>query len=354
MYTVKLMRNLALLLIVFIFSACTRQETREALLPPLSALAPLIRTGMSEVDVTKTMTGHKPFLRFTDINKDIWEFHERINDPRSNIINENKLLLRFDTQGKVSEINTSYCLIPDQEPAANKSPATRCYQKHLFPFEKKTTYDAIKRLLIVSNYQVEHSDAASEIISASGVNPIPDDPDKIMFLKVSIIFTSPKQDVTEVVMAANFSVSEKQSTWVQAGFAGVTLPVPLPFLKKEEWIETGIVTPKFYMEFYDALSRLIANEYYVYKPHLIDYELTTSNISHQNPVSTDAAVKLNRDTVKMEIDGQYIQKEILLSNSEPAPIDSEEDKFHGQPIDSTASSTPRKKSTKNVSKARLF
>ncbi|MFZ2452127.1 MAG: hypothetical protein WAW36_16560 [Methylovulum miyakonense] len=71
----------------------------------------------------------------------------------------------------------------------------------------------VKRLLIISNYQVDHSDAASEIISATGMHGIEGDKDQMMFIKLSIIFSA-QATSTEVVMSATFSMSEKQSTWV--------------------------------------------------------------------------------------------------------------------------------------------
>lgn len=255
------------LILAAVLSACSSVPPRqESQLIPLSSVAPRIKEGMSIAEVSQALSGHRPALQFTDKDASIWEVQERINYDKNNAMDANRLVVVFDKLGKVAQAQSSFCFLPDQEPSLGNAPATRCYQKHLFFFDKKLTYNAIKRLLIISNYQVDHSDAASELISATGTHGIEGDDDKMMFIKLSIIFSPQDNDATEVVMSASFSTSEKQSTWVQAGFAGVTLPVPLPFQKTEEWVDTGIVTPRFYLKFYDALSNLIAKEYRPYTP----------------------------------------------------------------------------------------
>lgn len=255
------------LLIAWILSACTAgQPKKESSPPPLSTVIPLIKQGMSVADVNKALAGHQPSLQYGLPDSSIWEFGERNNNLDNHSVNANNLMIKFDKNGVVAESASVFCFLPDQEVPFGSSPVTRCYQKHLFPFNKEITYDAIKRLLIISNYQIDHSDAASELISATGTQNVEGDNDKMMFIKLSIAFSVIKENSTEVVMSATFNVSEKQETWVQAGFAGVTIPVPLPFQKKEEWIGTGIVPPKFYLDFYDGLSKLIAHEYLPYAP----------------------------------------------------------------------------------------
>lgn len=261
------MRFLIALLMTSVLSACVTEPPKKASgLLPLSAIAPRIKPGMSLVEVNKDLSGHQPAIQYSSADSSIWEINERDNNPENHSINANSLMIKFNNNGAVTASASAFCFLPDQEVAFGSSPYTRCYQKHLFPFNKQITYDAIKRLLIISNYQVDHSDAASELISATGTQGVKDDKDKMMFIKLSIAFSVTQENTTEVVMSATFNVSEKQETWVQAGFAGVTLPVPLPFQKKEEWIGTGIVSPKFYLDFYDALSKLIAREYLPYTP----------------------------------------------------------------------------------------
>jgi len=106
----------------------------------------------------------------------------------------------------------------------------------------------------------------------------------MMYIKLTVIFTGKEEDVTEVIMSASFSISEKQATFVQAGFAGVTIPVPLPFHNKTEWIKSGVVTPRFYLNFYDALSSLIANKYLIYQePNVGDEPPTVLSKTIQPP-----------------------------------------------------------------------
>lgn len=250
-----------------LLAGCTPVNTvKEPALPPLSSVVPRMTEGLSFSEAEKNLSGHPTVHKFSQGQETIWEVRERSTDTKANTINANNLLITFDGNGKVRQTLSSFCFLPDQEPPLKSTPATNCYQKHLFPFDKQTTYDAIKRLLIISHYQVDHSDAQSELISATGTQPFEGDDDKMMFIKLSIAFSKAQGQTTEVVMSASFSTSEKQSTWVQAGFGGVTLPVPLPFQSKEEWVDTGIVTPKFYLNFYDALTNLIANEYLQYHP----------------------------------------------------------------------------------------
>jgi len=311
-----------LLLAIALLPACTHVQTKkEPSSLPLSSVVPLIKQGMGVAEVEKALSVHKPALRFTQQNDTIWEIRERTSDDTTHSMNANRLVVTLDKSGKVTQSLSSFCFLPDQEPLLSDTPATRCYQKHLFPFDKQLTYNAIKRLLIISNYQVDHSDAASELISATGTHSVEGDDDKMMFIKLSIAFANIDKNATEVVMSASFSTTEKQSTWVQAGFGGVTIPVPLPFQRTEEWIDTGIVPPKFYLNFYDALTNLIAHEYLPYKPVIITAfqpdkaKRATVSPAAPKPVpadftdafsSTGATVKAGyapEDDVLMKLDG---------------------------------------------------
>ncbi|MFZ2725485.1 MAG: hypothetical protein WAX77_04465 [Methylococcaceae bacterium] len=231
---------------------------------PLSAIVPQVKKGMSLTQVKTLMAGHKPYLRYTLLNnkRSVWEFHERIAMD-NNAINENRLVISIDNQGTVQNTVNSLCFLPDLESPHNFSSIGNCYEKRLFLFEPRIIYDAVKQLLIMSNYQIQHSDVDSLIISAAGTQNM-EDANQVMFIKLTVIFRI-KQEGTEVIISASFNVAEKQPIWVQAGFAGVSLPVPLPFDKKEEWVHTGIVTPRFYLSFYDTLSALIARDFLSYK-----------------------------------------------------------------------------------------
>jgi len=289
------MKLFILALIASVLSACNIAESKKnSNLPPLASVAGLIKPSMNITDVNKALSGHKPDRKFSRPDGTVFEYNERVTDLKNNSINANSLAIRFDGDMKVKESLSSLCFLPDQEPPLSSSPSTRCYQKRIFPFGKEGTYDAIKRMLIISNYQIDHSDDASGIISATGMHKVEGDDEKMMFIKLSIMFTSYKSDTTDVVMSATFSTSEKQSTWVQAGFAGVTLPVPLPFQKKEEWIETGIVTPRFYLAFYDALSQLLASEEFFYYK-----EVATAKIA---------------DTPKLAVPSKQNDKTKIISN----------------------------------------
>lgn len=231
---------------------------------PLSAIVNQIKKGMRLSQVNSLMTGHKPYLRYTLANQQrtVLEYHERI-DMQNKAINENRLLISVDNQGIIQNTVNSLCFLPDLELPHNFSSIGNCYEKRLFLFEPRIIYDAVKQLLIMSNYQIQHSDSDSFIISAAGTQNM-EDADQVMFIKLTVIFRV-KQEGTEVIISASFNVAEKQAIWVQAGFAGVSLPVPLPFDKKEEWVHTGIVTPRFYLSFYDTLSALIARDFLNYK-----------------------------------------------------------------------------------------
>lgn len=323
-----------LLLAIALLSACTHVQTRkEPSTLPLSSVVPLIKEGMSMAQVEKVLSVHKPALRFTQHNDSIWEIRERSSDNKTHSMNANRLVVTLDKSGKVTQSLSSFCFLPDQEPLLSDTPATSCYQKHLFPFDKQLTYNAIKRLLIISNYQVDHSDAASELISATGTHSVEGDDDKMMFIKLSMAFTNVDKNTTEVVMSASFSTTEKQSTWVQAGFGGVTIPVPLPFQRTEEWIDTGIVPPKFYLNFYDALTNLIAHEYLPYKPVIINAlkvdqpKRETVSPSGLKPVAVDftkafsstgntlKADSANEDNALIALDGPIDSESSLKGNA---------------------------------------
>lgn len=232
---------------------------------PLSTVMPQIKEGMGLTEVNTLLSGRKPYLRYRlpSNNNTIWEFDER-DYLSDNTISHSRLLINVDTKEKITNVISAQCLLPDSVLMHKFSSANNCYERQFYPFKSTTVYDAVKQLLITSNYYIDHSDAASLIISAAGVQSIEEDSDKVMFIKLTVIFKD-NPNGTEVIISASFNVSEKQSTWVQAGFAGVTLPIPLPFQEKSEWIYTGIVTPRFYLNFYDTLSALIASEFLAYK-----------------------------------------------------------------------------------------
>jgi hypothetical protein len=123
-------------------------------------------------------------LRYTSIDKTrfLWEFSERNTDKKSNDIENNTATIIFNSQGKVINTNSSFCFLPDQDPAIEESPNTKCYQEHIYNFEKHLVYNAIKRFLLISNYQVEHSDAASEIITALGTHSVEGNKNKLMYI----------------------------------------------------------------------------------------------------------------------------------------------------------------------------
>jgi hypothetical protein len=259
---------LVFVLTLSVLIACTRQAQpdRDPAIPPLSAVAPLIAPGMTMEEVTRKMSGHKPFMTINYPNSKIWEFNERIPQRSDNSIQSYRLMVHFDPQEHVSKSTLSECLLPDQEIRTSPIPSTLCYRKHSYPFDESITYNAIKRLLIISNFQIDHSDASSKIISATGLQPKSENDggiigsDEIMYIKLSINFYSPENNITEVVMSANFNIIEKRMALVHGGFAGVVIPIPLPFRKTEEWTDAGLATPKFYLDFYDSLSKLISSE----------------------------------------------------------------------------------------------
>ncbi|BBL74035.1 hypothetical protein [Methylomagnum ishizawai] len=264
------MKRLCLILAVLpMLPACTRQAqpNKGPTLPPLSTVAASIAPGMNLQEAEKKLSGHKPALMFTsqDGQRGVWELNERETNPRTNAIHAYRLLLQFDAQGKLQRPLLSECQFPDQETkGASSTPSTLCYRRLLLPFEKPVVYDALKRLLLNSNFQIEHSELDSGIITANGMQPTKDE-DEVMYMKVSINFSPRAENTTELVMAATFNVVEKQMVWVQIGGAGINLPMPLPFQKTEEWADTGLATPKFYMNFYDALEQLLASEFLRYQ-----------------------------------------------------------------------------------------
>jgi len=263
------MKSILLINMLILLTACGQMPTKKGPdIPPLSTVTPQVKAEMTMPQVVKALSGHKPTLQFSHHNNTIWEIRERNTDAESHTMTVRNLTVTFNGGGRVTQTHSAFCTLPDQQPKNDSNPETTCYQKHVFPFEKQMTYDAIKRLLIISNYQIEHSDAGSELISGTGSQNVEGDDDKMMFIKLTMAFSETVDNGTEVIMSATFNISEKQSKWVQAGFAGVTLPVPLPFQKTEEWIGTGLVTPKFYLSFYDALTNLIAHEFLPYNPVL--------------------------------------------------------------------------------------
>ena len=93
------MKIKALALTALLLAACTPVETKkETGIPPLSAVTSLIRPGMGQAEVDKALSGHKPFLQFTDNGHAVWEIVERVNNPKNNSMNANRLTIEFDQE----------------------------------------------------------------------------------------------------------------------------------------------------------------------------------------------------------------------------------------------------------------
>ena len=318
------MKKILIVNILILLTACGQIPVKkEADIPSLSTVAPLVKEEMTMPQVAKVLSGHKPTLKFSHHNNTICEIRERKTDPETRAMTVRNLTVSFNGNGKVAKTHSTFCTLPDQQPKNASNPETTCYQKHVFPFEKQLTYDAIKRLLIISNYQIEHSDAGSELISGTGSQNLEGDDDKMMFIKLTMAFSETNDNGTEVIMSATFNISEKQSKWVQAGFAGVTLPVPLPFQKTEEWIGTGLVTPKFYLSFYDALTNLIAHEYLPYSPVLAKVAETKNEVKTVQVLPQPATPYVNA----------VFSSADRLSNDEELADDEKEDELEGEDLD---------------------
>jgi hypothetical protein len=315
------MNIIYLLLILLLASCATKPVKQEKTITPLREVMSNVKIGMNLNEVNDTLVGHKPKLKFTaiDSGRFLWEFNERNIVKSSNSIDNTSAIIIFNNENKVIDLNSSSCSLPDQEPKMTGSPCTKCYQKQIYYFDKELIYNAIKRFLIISNYQVEHSDAASEIITALGTHKVEGDDDKMMFIKLTVIFTAKEEKMTEVIMSASFSISEKQSNFVQAGFAGVSIPVPIPFQHKTEWINTGIVTPRFYLDFYDALSSLIASEYLAYQEPKVKVIPSVSNTSTPDPVIKTANNVQQFPVVPREVNGTE-DSDYELKKSKPKEI----------------------------------
>lgn len=321
-------RHLLLVATLPLLSACVRhaEQPKGPTIPPLNTVAAFVTPGMDLEQVEKKLSGHKPALTFTHENRGIWEYTERDTNPRTNAIHTHRLVVQFDPEGKVEKSTLTECHLPDVEPTTHTSPSTLCYRRLELPFDEKIVYDAIKRLLLNSNFQVEHSDAASRIIAANGMQPTKDK-DEVMYMKVTVNFTSRLPNVTELVMSGTFNIVEKQMVWVQGGFAGVNLPIPLPFQKTEEWADTGLATPKFYMQFYDALENLISTEYLRYVRPL----RVAAEPPKPVPPPTATATPIPNDDLETSQGGGRPTNINSRPHIDPAPID-EIDEFDG-PID---------------------
>ncbi|MFZ2452126.1 MAG: hypothetical protein WAW36_16555 [Methylovulum miyakonense] len=135
--------------------------------------------------------------------------------------------------------------------------------------------------------------------------------------------------------------------------------MPLPFQRTEEWVDSGIVTPKFYLEFYDALSRLIAREYLPYTPltiadpakSLTPRPVTISNkpLNYSQPKETPKpnntikSIDAELSDLEGPIDGSPKTQKTAGSKESPAQNDAPEEfrqdsdifsELHGRPIDS--------------------
>jgi|GEM_PF-2755617 len=259
----------------FLLTGCTdeiiRMMDKKDAPPPFSEVIKNVKVDMNLEEVKKVLAGNLPNLKFTstDASHSWWEFKKRETvDPSSETspIEERTTILDFDNQGKLHSVHTFSCLFPDQEPPPEEEQGAKCYKEHIFPVGRELISKALIRFMMESNFQIGNSEraAALEIISAHGTQSIKGAKEKVYVSLTSTIEESQK-DSTQVFISASYVISEKQGAVGQIGAIGITIPIPLPFNKKEETVDSGNVSPKYFLTFYDKFSRMLAERYLVYK-----------------------------------------------------------------------------------------
>ncbi|CAK0763868.1 conserved hypothetical protein [Gammaproteobacteria bacterium] len=321
----------------FLLTGCTdeiiQMMDKKEVPPPFSEVIKNVKVDMNLEEVKKVLGGNLPSLKFTsaDESHSWWEFNQRETVDASSTtspIEERTTILDFDNQGKLRSINASSCLFPDQEPPPEEDQGTKCYKEHVFPVNRELISKVLVRFMLASNFQIGNSERTSlEIISAHGSQSVKDAKERV-YVSLTATIEELQKESTQIFMSASYSITEKQGGVGQIGLAGITIPIPLPFNKKEEAVDSGNVSPKYFLTFYDKFSHLLAERHLVYKepkiappaPVVVDKPVEPTEAEKAPPVVVELP---NFRTGAIDSDSNLKKGSSEAPNFGSVPIDSQ-------------------------------
>lgn len=119
-------------------------------------------------------------------------------------------------------------------------------------------FEGLKKTLMQSNMNIVTVTKENGVLTAKGDQY---NDETITEITVSISFKALDINTSNVAMIASYNVMEKKLNTGQLGFAGVSLPIPVPLTGKYAMIGSGhIDESSWYQGFYNSLDKVLFEE----------------------------------------------------------------------------------------------
>jgi hypothetical protein len=119
-------------------------------------------------------------------------------------------------------------------------------------------FEGLKKTLMQSNMNIVTVTKENGVLTAKGDQY---NDETITEITVSMSFKALDENTSNVVMIASYNVMEKKLNTGQLGFAGVSLPIPVPLTGKYAMIGSGHIDDStWYQGFYSSLDKVLFEE----------------------------------------------------------------------------------------------
>lgn len=123
---------------------------------------------------------------------------------------------------------------------------------------KEELFEGLKKTLIQSNLNILTVSKENGVITAKGDQY---NNETITEVMVSITFKPIADDITNVAMIGSYNVMEKKSNTGQLGFAGFSLPIPVPLTGRYAVVGSGQIEDSLWYEgFFNSLDKILFEE----------------------------------------------------------------------------------------------
>jgi len=119
-------------------------------------------------------------------------------------------------------------------------------------------FEGLKKTLMQSNMNVVTVTKENGVLTAKGDQY---NEDTITEITVSLSFKALDANTSTVAMIASYNVMEKKSNTGQLGFAGISLPIPVPLTGRYAMVGSGNIDDStWYQGFYNSLDKILFEE----------------------------------------------------------------------------------------------
>lgn len=133
-----------------------------------------------------------------------------------------------------------------------------CYKHREMMYSLDELFEGLKKTLMQSKMNIVTVTKENGVITAKGDQY---NEDTITEITVSITFKSVTSNTSSVGMIASYNVMEKKANTGQVGFAGITLPIPVPLTGRYAMVGSGhIDESSWYQGFYNSLDKVLFEE----------------------------------------------------------------------------------------------